>query len=548
MHKIVHQKNQEQMHNSGSKIAKLLMAAGILLCLLQVWLPAYYPNCDGPCHLSNATIISDMWRHPGSIYHHYYTFNANPNPNWLNEIILAMLQLVFRNVIAEKVLLTAYILLMVLGITSLLRKMGRPVDFWMLGFPLLIMHNALPQGFYNFTFSMAFYLLLINAWLSFLDERRWQSGVGFIILMGLTYFSHPVSFVYGCFTCVALWLSYVLASALPRTKDKLLPILLLAASVLPFILMFLGFADRQGGLEEIKTDFYPKRLSDMAAFKPFLNYSHKEEDVLIAAGITFIMLFVLFWFFRLRAKPQVSRFDGFALSFLFAFITYLILPDAMLGGGYFALRSGIYTIVLLFICCSYINIPAMVRHVSGMVVFGLFVILFFIRMPVIFKASDSIEDHMSAAPYIKPGAVLLPLNYDGYGVDRQGKTITSRNNIFCHMAQYLTDIPNTLILDNFEANTGYFPLNWRPDKDPYVHLGRWPGLQSGPPAADIRAYFKQSGIWVDNVLIMNLNDTYKQHETSRALVAEIEHDYHIVYKSATGRTILYERNKEAYVE
>lgn len=534
------------MHNSGGKIARLLLLTGILLCLLQVWLPAYYPNCDGPCHLSNATIIGDMWRHPGSVYHHYYTFNANPNPNWLNEIMLAILQLFFRNVIAEKVLLTGYILLMVLGITSLLRKMGRPVDYWLLSFLVLIMHNAVPQGFYNFTFSMAFYLLLINAWLSFLDGQRWQSGLGFILLMGLTYFSHPVSFVYGCFTCGALWFSYVLVGALPRTKDKLSPILLLAASILPFILMFLGFADRQGGLEEIKLDFYPNRLAELAAFKPFLNYSHKEEDVLIAAGIAFIILFVLFWFFRFWGRVRISRYDGFLLTFLFALTTYLILPDAMLGGGYFALRSGIYTVVLLLICCSYVNIPAMVRNVSGILIFGLFAILFFIRMPIIFKASDSIADHMSAAPYIKPGAVVLPLNYDTYGRDREGKIISSKNNIFCHMAQYLTDIPNTLILDNFEANTGYFPLNWHPEKDPYVHLGRWPGLQSGPPAADILAYKKQSGIWVDNVLIMNFNDTYLQHETSRALVTEIERDYHIVYKSVTGRTILYERNKDAY--
>lgn len=530
---------------AANKIARVLLATGILLYLLQVWLPAYYPNCDGPCHLSNAAIMGEMWwGKADSIYHRFYDFNYQPDPNWLTEVMLAVLQIVFKNTIAEKILLTVYILLMTAGITTLLRRMGNKGDWWALCFFVLIMHNAVAQGFYNFTLSVAFYLLLVNVWLSFLDNRRWWRAIAFAVLLAVTYFSHPVSFVFGCFTCGALWLSYILAGNLQNAKEKLMPLLLLVVSVLPFVVMFLGFANRHGGVAEIKAQFYSQRLEDMAACRHLLNYSHKEEDVLIAVGITFIAFFLLFWFYRLKEGKGWHKYDGFILTLLFALTTFLILPDAMLGGGYFVLRAGIYTMLLLLVCCAYVPMPTIIGKAGGGIMFGLFVILFFIRMPVIYKAADAIEDHMGAAAYIKPGTVVLPLNYDTWGRDREEKVISSRNNIFCHMAQYLTTkVPNVVVLDNFEANTDYFPLKWHKDKDPYVHLGRWPGMQAVPPAGDIMAYKTNTGITVDYVLVMNPNTSYSQFETATTLWKEVQRDYNILYKSPTGRTVLYERNK-----
>lgn len=526
------------------KIGRVLLWVGVALCLLQIWLPAYYPNCDGPCHVANAVTMTDMWAHKNSVYHSFYTFNYTPSPNWLTALALVALQLLFSGVVAEKILLSIYVLFMVAGARRLLRQMGNTIPLWPLVFLLLIFHNAVPGGFYNFSFSVAFYMLLMAAWLSFLEKRIWGKAAVYFLLLALTYFSHPVSFVFGCFSSAALGLTYILSGQISLRRGEWRRVLLvLSLSVAPFVLMFQRFANDMGGLEAIKTKFSPERLKDLAALKYLVNYSHKEEDVLIGIGILFCLLLVAALVFRFRGKFKVHHYDGFLLTLFFAFTVFLILPDAMLHGGYFVLRAGIFILLLVCICCAYIPLPARLLNGMAILLYALFAILFFVRMPIVFKAADAIADHMSAARYIKRGAVILPLNYDTWGRDRDGKVITSRNNIFCHMAQYLTTSAPTLVLDNYEANTGYFPLNWRPDLDPFVHLARWPGLQAGPPNAAIEEYRAKTGIVINNVLMMNFDPSFRQHETGKTLIAEVERDYHIVYTSPTGRTILYERNK-----
>ncbi len=39
----------------------LLLIVGLALCMLQLWLPAYYLTGDGPCHVYNAQVVHDIW-------------------------------------------------------------------------------------------------------------------------------------------------------------------------------------------------------------------------------------------------------------------------------------------------------------------------------------------------------------------------------------------------------------------------------------------------------------------------------------------------------
>jgi len=529
-----------------SKVPIMVSAIGIILCLVQIWLPAYYPNCDGPCHLANATAIADIWKHGvQSFYSKFYTINYSPDPNWLNEIILALLQHLFSYVVAEKVLLSGYVVLMLTGSIRLVRIVGGGTFYWLPAFFLVIFHNAVPQGFYNFSFSIGLYMHLVALWLLWLQEKRWSYALSFPLLLAFTYFSHPVSFVFGCITCGALWLTHTMAVWKTRAERKhmLSSVFLLAGAVVPFLLMFLAFANRYGGVEEIKIQFMPERFKTIISLKHLVNYSHKEEDTLVITGIALMLLCLYLIYSRIRMKITIHRFDGFLITFIFALVVYFVLPDSMLNGGYFTLRAAIFSTLLLLICCSYVTKHSSGSLVAGLSLFAAFTVLFFIRMPVTMAAADIIKEHMEVRPFIRKGAVVAPFTYDTWGRARNGKVICSRNNIFCHMAQYLSDIHDVLVLDNFEANTGYFPLLWRPELDPFVHLARWPGFQAVPPAADIAAYEEKTGIVVDYVLFMNFDSSFTKFNTSEQLVKEVRQNYHVTYASATGRTILYSRNQ-----
>jgi hypothetical protein len=532
---------KKQIMAITAKATRILLAAGILLCLLQIWLPFCYPNCDGPCHLNNAAITGELWwGQKGSIYERFYMFNYGPNPNWLTNLLLLALEGLFTNIVAEKVLLSGFVLLMIGGYMRLLTLLKNGAQLWPLVIFIFIFLNPLAQGFYNFSFSIACYFWLTASWLSYLDHRTWKHIVLFFLMLTVTWFCHPVSFIFGGFTAGALALSYLFSASIGvKVREWGGVFCVLVISILPFVFLFLGFADRFGGMEQVVTTFSPDRLKDLAFFKYAINYSHKEEDVLIAVGLLFVALFLLLLAWRVRAGRQVNKHDGLLLTLLFALWVFLYMPDALLHAGYLVMRAGIYVWLLISICLVYIPAPQKLLNSVAAMVFVFFVVLFFIRMPVSFKAADAIEDYLSAEKYIKPGSVVLPLCYDTWGVGRDGKTIASRNNIFCHMAQYIT-VPGVLVLDNYEANTGYFPLLWKPRMDPFMHLGR---IHYRPPSGDIGSYRKESGVVVDNVLMMNFHPSFRQDGTAGPLVAEIERDYHIVYTSATGRTILFERNR-----
>jgi hypothetical protein len=99
-----------------------------------------------------------------------------------------------------------------------------------------------------------------------------------------------------------------------------------------------------------------------------------------------------------------------------------------------------------------------------------------------------------------------------------------------------------VILDNYEANMGYFPLRWTGNTNPYIHLGKDEGIEGDPPSADIEAYRKTTGVTIDYITFWCFDSSALQNEHFNALYAQIKSGYHLVYTSPTRRTILFEKN------
>ena len=135
----------------SERVLRMLLVIGVFFCLLQIWLPTYFVNGDGPCHIANARVMHNWWTGTSvDLYKRFYYFNLHPHPNWLSHLMLAGLMYVVNGLIAEKLLLTGYVLLMVTGMYRLLRQVaGRPT-YWPLALFLFVFHNLVAQGLYNF--------------------------------------------------------------------------------------------------------------------------------------------------------------------------------------------------------------------------------------------------------------------------------------------------------------------------------------------------------------------------------------------------------------
>src|SRR5436309_3810282 len=90
----------------------LLLVALIALHLIPIWAFTYFPSQDGPAHLENANIIRE-YDHPArTAFRAYYVLNETLTPNWFGHLVLAGLMSFMPILVAEKVFLSGYVLLL----------------------------------------------------------------------------------------------------------------------------------------------------------------------------------------------------------------------------------------------------------------------------------------------------------------------------------------------------------------------------------------------------------------------------------------------------
>jgi hypothetical protein len=159
------------------------------------------------------------------------------------------------------------------------------------------------------------------------------------------------------------------------------------------------------------------------------------------------------------------------------------------------------------------------------------------------KASAEVRDYTKAAQHIKEGSIVLPLNFAPNGKDRYGLAIADRNYLFAHATDYIALGKPIIMLDNYEANMGYFPLHWRSEVNPYYHLSIGLGIEHTPPHASPEAYKRQSGVEIDYLLLCRFDSSFLANDTFAAFYAEIVRNYHLAYTTPMHTATLMERNK-----
>ncbi len=529
------------------KTINTLLLTGFALCLLQIWLPAYYLTGDGPSHVYNAQILHDLWNYSKSsaFYHHFYHVLYRPDPNWLSTFVIALLLYIVKAAVAEKILLTLYVSLFTRGFYLLLHKITGGKSYWMLAIYLFVFPHELSKGFYNSTFSIAFYFWVVWGWLRFLEKRSIINGLLFFVFTALIYFTHLLAFGLAAFSCAALALSYAVA----ETKEKksipkvfagyaALLVLLLA----PFLLLSAIFTQQEGGLQlSLGHHFY--RLVELAQFKYLVNVTTRENMFALIAGLTMLLLFC-YALIKYRLKAGVNKYDGLFLSLLFTILVYVCFPESFLGRLILiTMRVQPLAGILIACCIAYIMPETKTRKAGAVVLFVCFVCLTAVRINCMAAAARGAEDIMLAGDRIRINSVVLPLNFSPSGTDEQGHTIADWNYLFSHATQYLGTTRPLIILDNYEANMGYFPVRWNDAVNPYNHLSKYEGIEGTPPYATIAEYKLTTGVTIDYILMWCYNPSFLRNEHFKTLYAEINAGYHVVYTSPSARTVLWEVNK-----
>lgn len=528
----------------------------ILVHLLPIWFFKYFPSSDGPAHIENANILREYYFPDRTLLREYYVLNNNPVPNWFGHLVMAGLMLIVPPLVAEKILLSGYVILLPISIRYALHAIRKDAVFLsLLAFPF-IYNCLLHMGFYNFSYSMPMFFFVVGYWLKYQNRFTLGKIVTLSLLSLLLYFCHLFSLVtaYVAITLLTIWLT-VLETQQSRQQQFNLRVIgqafLIRALVplcafLPTLILVVMFLSRKSTTSS-ETVWYPvsiwKRVLDLFILRSLGSYETLE--LLFTTGLA--ILFVVVFVYVLRSKVvhrQLNYWDGFLLIAAAYVVIYFIAPDRMSGGGNIKERLLFYPFFALILWFGGHSYHKLVKQRIQLVSVVIALILLGLHTIKYAELNNYLEEYLSGMSLIKPNTTLLPLSFSHHGHTPDGRSLSWRIEPFSYASSYIAVQRNVVDLANYEAALDYFPTMYRPNLNPDLHISinQRGNFVANPPQVDFLSYPQRTGGSVDYVLVWGLIEEQRNSVSAKSISRQLAEGYELIYTSPKwGLMQLYRR-------
>jgi hypothetical protein len=435
-----------------------LFVALALLHLVPLWLGPYLPTMDGACHVYNAWILRGLavGDAPPAIREHY-EINARPYPNWLGHAALAVLISVVPPPVAEKVVASSYVLLLLGGVWYLAGLTG-PGERWRALLVLPLVYNQPFQyGFYNFSLSLALFPWVLAVWWRYRDRPGWALALRLHLLLLLTWFAHPLSFGLAVVAIAVLWLATL---SRERWRGHLLHVTILAPqAVLPaWFLANRGAAYARGDWDLERMLRYFARLEVLATLDP------AQGRIGLALAVAFLVVLLRTLWVRGASGATRRPADVFLLLAGLAFVLFLASPQQAAGGALVKQRLSLYPYLLL--------IPGLApgwrvrtQHVAAAALAALALAGLGLQVRWYRERGAELASFVAGMREAPAGARILVLLFE------RRRPIDTLS----HAAGYAAAANGLIDWDNYEARHAFFPTRFR-STVVFPHLPRALGL------------------------------------------------------------------------
>ncbi len=459
------------MINYKSKFSWIDGYAFFLLVLLAniagLFFTTYYPTMDGPAHLYNSKVLLEVIS-GNNILQQFYAINVIPIPNWLSHFVLSLSSTILPAYLAEKVLLVLYVAGMAISFRLLISLLAPDnKGFSLLIFPFLYTF-LFYLGFFNYSLSFIFFFLTLWVWIKY-DELgvTLKIKLFLMLLLTLTYLGNILTYGFlgitlACYiTCEALRF-YSQTNDIKRSAKKWWAHTLLLFNVsLPSLICFIIFY--------VKTHFFvtDQRLPKDELIKWLLDnrsmivYDYLKDEM-YTKKIFWIMVFLILCIayrrireYEITNKITFSKSDVILLPLVVSLSLYFIIADGS-GAGMMSIR---YCILISFLTILWLTTQVLPNFSKVLILLALFLSagLHFNHVHVLRDFDAHATAIHQLADLIDEGSVVLPVNH-------------SDNWLEGHFSNYLGVDKPMIILENYEAAVGWFPILWNIDQMPRVLL------------------------------------------------------------------------------
>lgn len=492
-----------------------LIAALHLVPLLAL---QYFPTVDGAAHVYNAQILNGLLS-GSELYNRFYEFNPVPEPNWLGQAIISLFSFVFSPLASEKIFLALYIIALPLSFRRLVLQLNPDggAAAWLI-FPFIYSFTFI-SGFYNFCIGLPLLLIAVTYWLKVKDRLQMKHCITLALLFIALYFAHLLVFVIMGMIALLTLLPSITSKGFKYISQKTFLLLIASLPALALTAAFFyfhyssdpGFSFDTGGLLKLLANFHPVMTYDYEQFSVFA----KVMLWVLAA------LLILTLALRLRARNFLANDVWLAASFIMLAL-YFILPDSTSGGGFISVRLSYFFFLFLAVwiaantMLNWMKLPA--AAVSAIASLG-FLFSFDEKLS---QEDLRIQEYLSVSRHIETGAIVLPLNYEPDWRES-------------HLSNYLGYEKELIILENYEASSGLFPVLWKQGLEPLSLMG---DIVSRPPCADMKNY-EQRAQPID--YIVQWKEPASSDACTENIRQHIRENYMEVFRSEGGNAVLFKR-------
>jgi hypothetical protein len=519
----------------------------VALHLLPVWAFPFIPTQDGPSHQA-LTFILRQYDHPAAgLLRQSYLPNREALPNWFIFFLMGRALGLVAVPVAEKILLSAYVLLLPLSARYALRAIDPRAGFLaVLAFPFLY-NYMFHMGFFNFCVSLPAFLFVVGYWLKH-AERMGPARTALLALLVLwVYFCHPVTLVVTVAAVLTLAGWRALLDLLSTPDRRFAPLALWrslrrwllapALACLPALALMASFVRSRIGARVLMLPLWVK-VKHLAGLYSLASLT--IWTIPLALTLAFLFYFVAGLCLHARRGQPLQAGDGLLAAIAVLAVAFFAAPSDLSGGGFVNHRLLLFpflTLMLWFGTCEH---PARrrlwIQAAAAGIALG-FLGLFAWKYAEI---DGALAEIAAAGERVETDHTFLYLSYAHQGVDTQGRKLAFRTWPFAHAGGYVGARKRLADLSLYEANEDYFPFYYRPALNPYLHLATEPlGIENDPPAVDLLGYPRRTGGSVDYVLLWGLRDGRRSEPKIRALLDQLAAGYEPIYQARDGRVRLF---------
>ena len=481
----------------------------LVIHLLPVWGFKYFPTQDGASHIYNSYVLKEYHKHENYRLREVYELNATLFPNWTSHLLLASLLYVFPPLVCEKIVLTLCIGLLPLSLFYFLNGVEkRNMVFGLVGF-IYAYNYLLHMGFYNFVLSMSLFFFSLGYWWRVKDNLRLTNMIVLYTLLLATYFTHYHSYALLIVSLTFFALYRPVYSVLQevfgyketsqplrhRFTDSMMkrkPTLIFLVGLIPAYFILFSYYFYLSSTHGTDGDHKGVQWLNDYFFSMKSLVSFRDDHVLIGrmllaffAVILVITIINRIWqYYQFRESEEwketgerlwtraVTQMDGFLLMAVLITMMYFIAPWSGYSGGWINDRFHLY-IFLVLLPFFAVNLHRYINYGIAGVIIVLSLWHLGYNVHTYAMLNRDIANALSLEGMDEKDTILMsqPGEWGGFS-DSLGFT-PKYVEPFGHIECLLAVDKGIAYLNNYEANTDHFPLQYKQKELPADYAIIW---------------------------------------------------------------------------